>query len=290
MSQIFPPQIVTGLALIEEEEKDSPAQEELPITRSQVVSDLALDLQYALSRKGRAPFILSGLPMFDDLCALRRALAQCLILEDNVYLRHWHTVLDSILPSYKSTFAEVEQAVDWVNDIKTILDSPLPTTQEKGDDGDTVALNLAHHLGYLADVDDLSPWLTQFRDGLLDVSERYWSGLFHCYDIVGLPATNNDHESLYGQIKRQLRRQLGISELREALLRRGAWAVFQIDADSPEHLNEYLAQVTWKEYTAERERYERRQSQFRRRYRWRHRRDSVLQQRIADWAEAISDC
>lgn len=281
---------MTGLALIEEEEKDSPAQAASPITRSQVVRALALDLHYALSRKGRAPFILAGLPMFDDLCALRRTLAQCLSLEDNVYLRHWHTVLDSILPAYQAAFAEVEQAVDWVNDIKTLLDSPLPTTQEKGEDGNTVALNLAHHLGYLADVADLSPWLTQFRDALLDVSERYWSGLFHCYDIIGLPATNNAHESLYGQIKRQLRRQLGISELREALLRRGAWTVFQIDADSPEQLKEHLAQVTWKEYAAERERYERRQSQFCRRYRWRHRRDAVLQQRLANWAEAISDC
>ena len=278
---------MTGLALIE---VDSSAQEEQPITRSQVVSDLALDLQYALSRKGRAPFILSGLPMFDDLCALRWTLAQCLILEDNACLRHWHTVLDSVLPSYEPAFAEIKQALDWVAGIETLLDSPLPTVEEKGDDGDTVALNLAHYLGHLADLDDLTSWMTQFRDGLLNMSERYWSGLFHCYDIVGLPATNNDHESLYGQTKRQLRRQLGISELREALLRRGAWAVFQIDAVSPTQLKERLTQVSWKEYAAERERYERRQSQFHRRYRWRHQRDAVLQQRITDWADAISDC
>ena len=130
----------------------------------------------------------------------------------------------------------------------------------------------------------------QFRDKLLNLSERYWSGLFHCYDVVGLPATNNDHESLYGQTKRQLRRQLGISELREALLRRGAWAVFQIGAASLDHLTERLAQVRWKEYAAERARYERRQSQFRRRYRWRHHRDSVLRKRVADWTEAIFGC
>jgi hypothetical protein len=271
-------------------EVDSPTQEEQHVTRSQVVSDLAMDLQYALSRKGRAPFILSGLPMFDDLCALRCTLAQCLMLEDDAYLRHWYTVLDDILPLYEPAFAEVKQALDWVDGIETILDSPLPTAEKKGDDGDTVALNLAHHLGHLADLDDLNSWLAQFRDGLLDISERYWSGLFHCYDIIGLPATNNDHESLYGQTKRQLRRQLGISELREALLRRGAWAVFQIDAASPEQLKEHLAQVSWSEYASERERYERRQSQFRRRYRWRHQRDAVLQQRVTDWAEAISGC
>jgi len=98
--------------------------------------------------------------------------------------------------------------------VEAILDSPLPTTEKPGAGGDAVALNLAHYLGPLADLTDRGPWLAQFRDELLNSSKRYWSGLFHCHYVVGLPATNNDHESLYGQTKRQLRRQLGISELR----------------------------------------------------------------------------
>jgi hypothetical protein len=228
--------------------------------------------------------------MFDDLCALRQTLAQCLVLSDDPHLHHWHTVLDSILPAYELDFAEVRQARVWVDGIEAILDSPLPMAEEPGPGGDAVALNLAHYLGHLADLTDLGPWLTQFRDDLLDVSERYWSGLFHCYDVVGLPPTNNDHESLYGQTKRQLRRQLGVSELREPLLRRGAWAVLQVDVASPAELRERLAQVGWEDYAAERARYERHQAQFRRRHRWRHHRDSVLQQRVADWAQAISGC
>jgi hypothetical protein len=249
-----------------------------------------LDLQYALSRKGRAPFILSGLPMFDDLCALHQTLAQGLALGDDPHLHHWYTVLDSILPAHAFAFAEIRQSLDWVNGIGAILDIPLPTAAEPGPGGDVVALDLAHYLGSLADLTDLSPWLTQFRDDLLEVSERYWSGLFHCYNIRGLPRTNNDQESLYGQIKRQLRRQLGVSQLREPLLRRGAWTVFRVDAPSPAHLRERLAQVSWDDYAAERARYERRQAQFHHRYRWRHQRDAVLQQWVADWTEAVSGC
>jgi hypothetical protein len=279
--------MVTGLAVNELVQQE---QAEQPVTRAQVVRDLALDFQCALSRKGRAPFILSGLPMFDDLCALRQTLAQCLTLGDHPHLRHWYTVLDRNLSSYELVFAEIRQTLDWMDCIQTILDSPLPTVEEPGPGSDTVALNLAHYLGHLADLTDLAPWIMQFRDDLLHVSERYWSGLFHCYDLVGLPPTNNDHESLYGQTKRQLRRQLGVSELREPLLRRGAWAVFQINAASPTELKERLAQVSWKDYAVERARYEQRQNQFRRRYRWRHQRDSVLQQRLADWAQAVSGC
>ena len=153
-----------------------------------------------------------------------------------------------------------------------------------------MARQLAHHLGRLADIPDLTPWLTQCRDDLLALSERYWSGLFHCYDIVGLPPTNNDQESLYGRTKRQLRRQLGINQLHEPLLRRGAWATIQLDVDSPADLRQRLAQISWKDYAAKRTRYDHRQDQFHRRYRWRHHRDAVLQQRVADWTVAVSDC
>ena len=285
--QIFPPQIVTGAAVDALPIQEDPEE---PPTCSEVVRDLALDLQQALRRTGRAPFVLSGLPMFDDLCAIHQTLAQCLQIREDPYLREWHEVLAQTLPQHRSSFAEVERARNWVAGIAEILDTSLPTEDNPGLDSDEVARRVAHHLGALADLEDLSPWLTEFRQDLFARSERYWSGLFLCYDIVGLPATNNEHESLYGQVKRQLRRQLGVHELREPLLRRGAWTVLQIDVSSPEELRERLERVSWKEYAAERTRYEHRMEQFRRRYRWRHQRDAVLRQRLADWAEAVPDC
>jgi len=272
--------------------RDTPVAEKTspPPDCAQVVRQLALDLQQALARKGRAPFVLSGLPLFEDLCALRQALARCLALAEDLHLRQWHTLLEQTLPSYEAAFQEVRRAGDWVDGLKVVLDAPRPTPEKPGAGGDTVARQVAHYLGTLGHDADLSPWLKQFRANLWALSERYWSGLFHCYDIVGLPPTNNDHESLYGQTKRRLRRQLGVSELRESLLRHGAWAILQIDADSTAKLQERLAQVSWQDYAAERARYDHRQAQFRRRYRWRHQRDAVLQQRVTDWAGAVSGC
>ena len=278
---------MTGAAIAESAPQK---QTEQPVTRSQVVRDLALDLQYALSRRGRSPFVMSGLPMFDDLCALQRTLAQCLALGEDPCFRHWHAVLNGILPSYTSAFAQVRQALDWVDEVEKSLDVPLPTAEQSGPGGDAIALQMAHCLGQLADLTGLSPWSKQFRNELLALSERYWAGLFPCYNIVGLPRTNNDHESLYGQTKHQLRRQLGVSELREPLLRRGAWIIFQVHATSPAELRARLAQVPWEDYATERARFERRQDQFRRRYRWRHHRDVVLRKRLTDWAEVVSNC
>lgn len=102
--------------------------------------------------------------MFDDLYALHQTLAQRLSLGDDPHLRYWYTMLDEILPSYTLAFAEVRQALDWVDGIEAILDIPLPIAEEPGPGGDAVALDMAHYLGPLADVTDLSPWLTQFRD------------------------------------------------------------------------------------------------------------------------------
>ena len=155
---------MTGLAV---DEEISPKSTEQALTCTQVIQELALDFQCALARKGRAPFILSGLPMLDDLCALHQTLAQCLALGHHPILKHWHSVLDSILPTYQTSFAEVKQALDWLDSIETILDIPLPTDQEPGPGGHAVALALAHYLGPLADLTELSPWLLQFRDDLL---------------------------------------------------------------------------------------------------------------------------
>ena len=278
---------MTGAAVVEPLPQEDEEQETSP-TCSQVVRDIALDLQQTLTRKGRAPFVMSGLPMFDDLSAIQKTLADCLQIREDPHLRSWHDVLDETLPHYQQPFAAVSQALEWVDGIHAVLDVPLPTDEESGLSGDEVALRLAHHLGQLADLSELSPWPVEIRQELFNRSERYWSGLFPCYDIVGLPATNGDHESLYGQTKRQLRRQRGVSELREPLLRHGAWAIIQLDVDTPDELRGRLEQVSWEEYGAERIRYERRQEQFRRRYRWRHGRDTVLEQRLADWAEAAS--
>ncbi len=214
---------------------------EQPPTYAQVVRDIALDLQQALARKGRAPFVLSGLPMFEDLWAIQQNLERCVTLRDEPHLRCWYDVLHATLPQYQAPCAEVSQALAWVKGLQQVLGAPLPTDDDPGPGGDAVALRLAHYLGQLAELADLSPWQAAFRQDLCDRSERYWSGLFHCYDIVGVPPTNNGLESLYGQTNRQLRRQLGGSELREPLLRRGAWAVLQLDVATPSELQERLA-------------------------------------------------
>jgi hypothetical protein len=42
-----------------------------------------------------------------------------------------------------------------------------------------------------------------------EIAKRFWPGLFHCYDIDGLPRTNNDMERMFGSVKRFDRKATG---------------------------------------------------------------------------------
>lgn len=48
-------------------------------------------------------------------------------------------------------------------------------------------------------------YLRRFIQHAGNVTERYWSGLFHCYDDPRIPQTSNAIEQLFGKGKRALR-------------------------------------------------------------------------------------
>jgi len=54
-------------------------------------------------------------------------------------------------------------------------------------------------------VGTLQPAVAHF----LKVSASYWPGLFHCYDIPGLPRTNNVLEQFFGSVRYHHRRATG---------------------------------------------------------------------------------
>ena len=282
------PQWVSG-ALVDQPQPPQ-VDEPVPIEPVQVVQELVSDLKQALGRKGRAPFNLSGVPMFADLLSIQNTMAECLQLAEEPHLRSLYTTLSRTLPGYATPFTEVEQAQTWVKDIAAVLDTPPITQNAPGPGADAVALQVAHCLGTLADQSKLSPWLTQMRQDLFALTDRYWTGLFPCYAIPGLPRTNNALESLFGQTKRQFRRRLGINQLREPILRHAAWTILQIDASSPSELQQELDRVQVAHYQRERKRYDQRQEQFRHRHRWRHQREAVLKKRITDWKQATLKC
>jgi len=255
-----------------------------------VVQGYARALVEALGRQGRAPFVLAGLALWEDLQAIQASLARCLARRENPHLRLWHDALAEILPAYEPSFAAVRQGKEWVEGLREILDeAPLPTQEDPGPGGNEVARRFAHRLGWLAAQEVRCPWLEEFRKHLFTVSERYWSGLFVCYDVRGLPRTTNGLEGLFGQTKQGLRRQTGLRQVRRPLQRQGAWLFYRSREESVADLYQRLSQVSVEAYRAERERFARRQESFRFRCQWRRRRGAILAGLEGLWALAHFD-
>jgi hypothetical protein len=56
----------------------------------------------------------------------------------------------------------------------------------------------------------------------LKVTESYWPGLFHCYDVADLPRTNNDLEHVFGSTRYHERRATGRKQASPGLVVRGS--------------------------------------------------------------------
>jgi len=77
---------------------------------------------------------------------------------------------------------------------------------------------LAEIRGEQATVGTLQPAVAHF----LKVSASYWPGLFHCYDIPGLPRTNNILEHFFGSVRYHHRRASGRIRASAGTVVRGA--------------------------------------------------------------------
>lgn len=65
---------------------------------------------------------------------------------------------------------------------------------------------------------ELAPAVGHF----LKVTKSYWRGLFHCYEIPGLPATNNELEQTFGTARYHERRASGRKSAGPGMIVRGA--------------------------------------------------------------------
>lgn len=94
-------------------------------------------------------------------------------------------------------------AYDWVHRAARLLENADALT------GSEVRRQMEELLteirGDRTTVGTLQPAVAHF----LKVSASYWPGLFHCYDIPGLPRTNNILEQFFGSVRYHHRRASG---------------------------------------------------------------------------------
>ncbi|HZI03596.1 MAG TPA: ISNCY family transposase, partial [Archangium sp.] len=107
-------------------------------------------------------------------------------------------------------------AYDWVERVATVL------SNNSGLKGRQVRQRMAGLVSALERTlrRTRSPHRAPLAHFLLE-TRRYWAGLFHCYDIDGLPRTNNALEQLFGSARYHERRASGRRRGSESLVVRG---------------------------------------------------------------------
>jgi hypothetical protein len=130
-------------------------------------------------------------------------------------------------------------------------------------------------------------WLTRPVEHLVAVLRRLGDGLYHCYDVPGLPRTDNDLEQFYRRVKTLERRITGHKRSDAFVVRVGGFAVYATAASATAEadLLRQLAAVPAEVWQAERVMLRATQERQTKMRRFRLHRAAYLAELEARWAQ-----
>jgi hypothetical protein len=176
--------------------------------------------RYLLTLKGRPPLRLAGLETYERLQNVAQCSLDLLAERYDPRLAQLYQGLQAALFPLAQTYEDFQQGAAWLRDIAYILEPTAPQTVR----GAQVAGQLRDYLDTVLWWPNVTPTLEAFGRHLDKVSRSHWPGLFHCYDMPGLPRTNNELESHFRDTGRRLLRTTGQKGLTQRTLQRqGAW-------------------------------------------------------------------
>lgn len=231
----------------------------IEMEREMIVQDLLRRVRYLLTLKGRPPFRLAGIEMFERLSEVATCLETMMSKHPDVRLLAVGQGLRQALLSAQSDYTELRQAAAWLEHISDLLD-PEGKLHRSGAE---VKQALFAYLDEMQQQSQGSPRLSEFYAKIRNTSLNYAPGLFHSYDVPGLPRTNNDRESEFRNLNRRLLSTTGQRGLVKRIIhRQGAWELIP-HPDSLSGTVIALAQVDSDEFAQERRRIRNHRGRFR---------------------------
>ena len=243
--------------------------------------DLRRCIRYLLTLKGRPPFRLAGIEMFERLSQMEDHLEQLLALHPDSSLDQLRQGLQTALQVSEPEYIILREAANWLNRIANLLDpkgkpkrNAAQVEQELSDYMKVIELRSAEN-----------PRLEVFYKAIEKTTRNYSSGLFHCYDIPDLPRTNNDRESEFRDLNRRLMSTTGQKGLvRRILQRTGAWELIP-RPPSLEDTVVALTKVDQNQFLQERQRLREHRQRFRLNTRSAKQADAQINRLKQQWAE-----
>jgi hypothetical protein len=185
---------------------------------------------------------------------------------------------------------QVRLVFGWLEEIARRLEPDLQAPVDQVRSGVQVRARVEGYLGEIAaaaSADAFPAWLRPSVDQLRAVLLHLGPHLYQCYDVPGLPRTNNDREQFYRQLKASERRITGHRRSDSFVVRVGGFAAYAVTASRlPERLlQERLAGVSAKDWQEERAILRATQERQAKLRRFRLRRDRYLADLEARWAQ-----
>lgn len=184
--------------------------------------------------------------------------------------------------------AQLRRQRQWLIDLEHLLDPPEQpdqpplTSQSVAQAVDHYLTELLTKVGAGTDEEDqrvAAHINTTFR-------ERWW-GLFKCYDVAGLPRTNNELERYMRRIKSGQRRILGRKNVHDFIIRYGRYAACVDYRESVDELLVRLQQVSQDDFLRERQALDVALLREQKRHRFRHHQDNYLAELENRWGIAV---
>lgn len=216
-------------------------------------------VRYLLTLKGRPPFRLAGVEMYDRLREVADCLSQMIAHTSSSCLTQLHQGVKQSLATHTGDYLNLRQGADWLHQISDLLDPEGKPART----GKQVKEELLTHLHLMRQQSQDNDVLTEFVKLIAKTTRNYQPGLFHSYDISDLPRTNNDRESEFRCLNQQLLRTTGQKGATRRLIQRaGAWELIPRPGSLTETVTA-LATVDDEAYRKERMRVHSHRSRFR---------------------------
>ena len=185
-----------------------------------ILQDISRRIRYLLTLKGRPPFCLAGIEMFERLTEVKDFLERLNAQHEHPQLAQVQQGLLAALQIVQTNYTLLRQAADWLAQIADLLDP----TEKSSRSAAQVQQTLFAYLEQIKIISNSKPGLQPFFRTIQKTTLSYAPGLFHCYDMPDLPRTNNDRESDFRDLNRRLLRTTGQKGLTRRILQRsGAW-------------------------------------------------------------------
>lgn|SRR5512147_530037 len=167
---------------------------------------------------------------------------------DHPYLRRLLKVADHRNP-FQVQAEHLRRQRQWLIDLDRLMEleqDPKPTQQSVSQAVDQYLVCLLDRVEQSGDAGDQAA-----AHQINQILRNLWWGLFTCYEVAGLPRTNNDLEQFIRRIKMGQRRISGRKNVQDFVLRYGSFVAFVDYAESEEELRNRLAQVSQEDFLKE---------------------------------------